>query len=260
MDGEPSLLTFNQVVAFVAGTSKVEIVKLSDNKVMTSVNVPAHSPSISNVALQSPPNPVSGTVTLGWTASDPDGRPLTFDIYYVRNGNPTPRIIKLDATGSTASIDTSTLGGSGVFRVIASDGFNTAQANSPTYTMANKPPIPRIDTPADGVHIHYGQLVNFSGEASDPQDGSLTGSSLAWTSNKGGLSATGELASTTNLPVGTNLITLTATNSVGLSAHVTITVYVDDNLSLLELDAHRRASSIRLDIPGWIDHATILHT
>lgn len=234
LDGAPNLLSFTQVVAFVAGTVKVEIVRLADNKVLTSVNVPAHNPVISNVALQGASNPVSGTVTLGWTASDPDGRPLTFDIYYMRSGNPTPtpRILKLNVKGSTTQIDTSTLGGSGVFRVIASDGFNTAQADSPTYIMANKPPAVRIDTPQDGLHIHYGQLVNFSGEANDVQDGSLTGSSLVWSTDTGSL-GTGSLVSSTSLQVGANHITLTATDSAALSSHVTITVYVDDDLNLL---------------------------
>ena len=48
-----------------------------------------HPPVISNVALQGAPNPVSGVVTLGWTASDADGDTLSFDVSYSRdNGGP----------------------------------------------------------------------------------------------------------------------------------------------------------------------------
>ena len=49
----------------------------------------ANPPALSNVALQGAPSPVSGVVTLGWTASDADGDPLTFDIFYSRDNGTT---------------------------------------------------------------------------------------------------------------------------------------------------------------------------
>jgi hypothetical protein len=115
-------------------------------------------------------------------------------------------------------------------RVIASDGVNTASDDTDPFTMADKPPTPRILAPADGTHIHFGQLLNFSGEALDAQDGSVADADLAWHSQHGGL-GTGSLLSIDDLPVGVNHITLTVTNSVGLSAHTSITVTVDDDLN-----------------------------
>ncbi len=139
----------------------------------------------------------------------------------------------MNVTGNRTQIDTAQRGGgTAKIRVIASDGFNTAQADSPSFTMANKPPVPIIDSPGTGLHIHYGQLVNFSGEALDYQDGSVSGSNLNWSGQNGAL-ATGAYWSADNLPVGTNVITLTATNSVNLSASTSITVVVDDDLNLL---------------------------
>ncbi|MBS3784217.1 MAG: BACON domain-containing protein, partial [Anaerolineae bacterium] len=96
---------------------------------------------------------------------------------------------------------------------------------------AAKPPQPRILTPADEAQVHYGQLVNFSGEAMDAQDGSLAGSSLTW-SVGGNPLGTGALISADDLPVGVNQVTLTAENSEGLSASTFITVIVDDDLEL----------------------------
>lgn len=234
LDGAPNLLMFSQIVTLTTGTAKIQIVRTADSAVLTSFNVPAHAPTISNVVLQGAPDPVTGTVTVAWNASDLDGLPLTFDIFYVRNGSPQPEPLKLSVTGSSAAIDTARLGGgTGRIRVVASDGFNTAQAHSASFTMANKPPQPIIDTPGTGLHVHYGQLVNFSGEAEDFQDGGVTGSNLVWTYQKGAL-GTGALLSSDTLPVGTNHITLTATDSANLSASTTITVVVDDDLSLLD--------------------------
>jgi hypothetical protein len=98
--------------------------------------------------------------------------------------------------------------------------------------------------------VHWGQLVNFSGSAMDVQDGGVTGFGLVWSHQKG-LFGFGSLLSTSNLPVGTNYITLTATNSFNLSASTSITVVVDDDLSLLNATLTAGPSPI-----GWTFPAT----
>ncbi len=67
----------------------------------------------------------------------------------------------------------------------------------------------------------------------DYQDGSVTSTNLSWSDQHGPL-ATGAYWSSDSLLVGTHHITLTATNSAGLSASTRITVIVDDDLSLLD--------------------------
>ncbi|HEX9370699.1 MAG TPA: hypothetical protein VF897_06815, partial [Roseiflexaceae bacterium] len=233
-DQEGSKQGFELVVNFVAGTRTVQIITTSGAQVLASVPVSANPPTIGNVALVGAPNPVSGVVTLGWTASDPDGDPLAFDIYYSRDGGATFQPAKMGATGSSAQIDTAQLGGSGsaILRVVASDSVNTAEASSAPFTMANKPPDPHILTPGDNTHIHYGQLVNFSGMAFDVQDGTVDADGLVWTDSHGATLGSGPLISLDNLPVGSNQITLQATNSVGQSASTSVTVIVDDDLNL----------------------------
>jgi len=132
---------------------------------------------------------------------------------------------------SSTLLDTLPLGGSttAILRVVASDGVHSAYGDTVPFTMASKPPQPHILTPADGTQIHWGQLLNFSGEALDLQDGSVSGANLVWSSQFGQL-GTGELLSIDDLPVGVNNITLEATNSLGLSASTQITVVVDDDL------------------------------
>ncbi len=231
---ESQALGFDQVVNFVAGTRTIQIVRTNDSQVLGSYPVSASAPIISNVALQGAPSPVTGVVTLGWTASDPDGDALSFDIFYSRDNGATFQPAKMGATGTSTQLDTATLGGSGtaILRVVATDGANTAEVNSAPFTMANKPPQPYILTPGDATHIHYGQLVNFSGMAFDVQDGTVGAGGLVWKNAAGTTLGTGPLISSDVLPVGNNVITLSATNSVGQSASASVTVIVDDDLNL----------------------------
>lgn len=142
--------------------------------------------------------------------------------------------MRSNVSGTSTTIDTTTLdGGTGIFRVVADDGANTGHANSAPFTMANKPPMPMIFIPHNGLRIQYGQLVNFSGAAMDWQDGGVTGANLVWSSNLDGPLGTGEQISSQTLKVGTHTITLKATNSQGLMATTSITVTVHDDLSLL---------------------------
>ena len=225
-------LGFGQVVPFVSGARQARIVKIAAGQVLASENISANVPTLSGVALQNAPNPVSGTATLLWNASDPDGDTLRFDVLYSRNNGASFQPLKMNVVGNSTQLDTAQLGGGvAILRVIVSDGVQTTQADSAPFAMANKPPQPRILTPGDGTTIHSGQLVNFSGEADDLQDGSISGASLIWSNQKGVLGS-GSLLSVDDLPVGSNQITLAVINSAGLTANKTITVIVDDDLNL----------------------------
>ena len=226
-------LSFGHVVPFVAGTRAIRIVDATTaERVIGAKAVSLNPPVISNVALQGAPNPVTGPVTLGWTANDADGDALTFDIFFARNGADAPQPLMLGLSGRSAQIDTANLGGgSARFRVVASDGVQSAAAESPPFNLANKPPQPRILTPGDGTTTHVGQLVNLEGQATDPQDGVIPDTGLAWSTLSGALGA-GPRLSITDLPVGVNRVTLTATNSLGLVAVTTASVTVKDNVDL----------------------------
>ncbi len=231
--GDTGFLTFGQVVNFLPGTRKVQLLN-ANNDVLATQLVSANPPVVSNVALIGAPTPVSGVVTLGWTASDPDGDSLVFDIAYSRDNGATFQPVKFSITGNNTQVDTELLGGSGtaILRVTASDGVNSAYANSAPFVMSNKPPQPYILTPANNTQVHYGQLVNFNGLALDVQDGLVAASGLAWKDAGDNVLGTGPTLSTSNLPVGANVITLQATNSVGQTANATVTVIVIDDLNL----------------------------
>ena len=230
-EGETSTVGFSQVVNFVAGTRTVQIAQ-ADGKVLASSPVSPSAPQVSNVALAGASSPVSGTVTLNWDASDPDAGVLKFTILYSGDGGQTFQPVRTGVVGRSAAIDTNLLGGgAGVLRVVASDGANEGQADSAPFTVAAKPPTPLIVTPNSNITVQYGQLVNFSGSAFDLQDGGVSGAGLVWKDNGADL-GTGEQISADALAVGQHVITLTATNSKGLSASASVTVTVKDDLSL----------------------------
>ena len=230
--GNTGVVGFVDTMALVAGAHRIDLVRNSDSHVLASVTISAHAPVVSNVALQGAPNPVTGVVTLNWNASDADGNPLTYDISYSHDNGVSFQPILSGLSAKTAQIDTATLGGgSAILRVTASDGVNTGHADSASFTMATKPPTPYILTPTNNDTIQYGQLVNFEGMALDPQDSTVADSGLVWKMGATVL-GTGPHLSDATLPVGSDVITLQATDSVGKTASTNVTVIVSDNLDL----------------------------
>jgi hypothetical protein len=193
----------------------------------------SHPPAIDDVALQGDPDPTTGALTIGWTASDPDGDPLTFEIFLLRDGGVAGvslQPLMLGVSSTSVQIDPANLGGgSAQFRIVATDGVQSAFADSLPFILADKPPRPRILTPEDGITVHLGQLLNLEGEATDPQDGVIPDTGLAW-SAAGGSLGPGAKLSLTDLPVGVTEISLTATNSLGLTATASVMVTVTAGL------------------------------
>jgi hypothetical protein len=227
-DGRQS---FGLAVPFAPGTREARIVKLSTNTTLYSRQLSAEPPTIGDVALQNAPDPFAGAATLGWAATDPDNDGLTFDVLYSADGGASFQPLALGVGGSSVSVDAGRLDGTSViFRVVASDGVQAAEADSAAYTLAARPPQPRILNPADGTALEWGQLVNLRGEAADRQDGFVATEGLSW-SNQNGPLGTGPQLALDDLPVGANVITLTATNSAGLAASTSLRLTVGDDLA-----------------------------
>lgn len=222
--------SFGEIVPFVAGTVKIQIVETTANEVWREETVSANAPVVSNVALQAASNPVTGLATLSWTAVDADNDSLIFDIYYSQDNGTSYEPVVFGVVDSSYALDTDKLGGSStaVFKVVANDGVNTGFAASAPLNIAIKAPLPQIINPADGAQVDWGQLVTLEGDAFDYQEGGLP-TQFVW-SNQYGVLGRASSISIEDLPVGENTITLEVTNGEGVSASTTITVIVKDDL------------------------------
>lgn len=92
-------------------------------------------------------------------------------------------------------------------------------------TPINNPPVVTISSPLNGAVYTQGQPVQFTGTATDPEDGNIT-ANLIWTSNLQGQIGTGGSFTRSDLAQGAHIITARVTDSGGLqgSAAVSITI------------------------------------
>ncbi|GAA3097185.1 glucose/arabinose dehydrogenase [Kribbella aluminosa] len=123
-------------------------------------------------------DPASGptplTVTFDGTASnDADGDPLTYA--WDLNGDG----LYDDSTAATVQ-HTYTTAGTVTVRLRVSDG-KTSTTTSTQINVANTAPTALITSPGPATTWKVGDTINFSGSATDPEQGTLPGSALTWT-------------------------------------------------------------------------------
>ena len=124
-------------------------------------------------------NPTSGAAPLtvnfdGSGSSDPDGDPITY-------------AWDLDGDGlyddSTAAQPTFTYTQSGTYtaRLQVTDSPGASSVSGPiTITVGNTPPTATINAPSGSLIWRVGDVIDFSGSGTDPQDGNLPASALSW--------------------------------------------------------------------------------
>jgi hypothetical protein len=232
-DGAEGQLAFELVVPFAPGTRELRAVEDATQAVLASRAVSESAPSISDVALPGAPDPVDGMVTVTWTAGDPDGDELHFDLFTTQDGGASFRPIQLSIEGTVLELDSTRLpGGINQLRIVATDGVQVGEALSEPFTVAGKPPQVVIQSPQDGASVQWDQLVRFEAAAADIQDDEIPDESFVW-SNAYGELGTGRVLETRALQVGVNPVTVEVTNSLGLSAQALVTVVVGDVLTPL---------------------------
>ena len=105
------------------------------------------------------------------------GTPLAASVSYL---SPT-RTATLDPTApleSNATYVATVEGGSSGAKDL---GGNPLAADYVWTFQTNSAPVPVIDTPASSLTWEVGELVSFSGHATDPEQGTLPASALSWT-------------------------------------------------------------------------------
>jgi glucose/arabinose dehydrogenase/PKD repeat protein len=135
---------------------------------------------IRNTSANQPPTaviagtPITGAAPLSVSFSsagsaDPEGQPISYRWDFG------------DGTTSTQADPSHTYAASGSYtvRLTTSDG-TLETVSEPLVITAGSPPVPRILTPTDGSTFRAGDVIGYSGDATDSEDGALAPSALNW--------------------------------------------------------------------------------
>jgi len=154
------------------------------------------------------------------TASDPEDGVLA--------GSALTWISNLDEVlGTGASLVTDRLSaGKHSIVLLARDSRGAGAFDSVSISLSHPPQV-EIISPADGASYPLGTPIEFTGSASDPEDGVLPGSALIWSSSLEEMPiGVGASFVTRSLRLGTHIITLVAGDRMGLADSAAVAIEV----------------------------------
>ncbi|MBX4200052.1 PQQ-dependent sugar dehydrogenase [Candidatus Parcubacteria bacterium] len=221
---------FNDTCPTCQSVSKIRRIKFISN------DLPPVAVSSANL-IQSSSTPF--TVNFSSTgSSDPDGNTLTYLWDFGDN----------TATSTLANPShTYTQTGQFSARLTVSDGMSSTTATPIVITIGNSPVI-TLSSPIDGSLFRAGDVINFSADATDTEDGALPASAFTWNIDflheghvHPALPTVGSKSGTFQIPTSGHdfhgntryRFTVTVTDSDGLKSSASVIIYPDKvNLTL----------------------------
>ena len=237
-------IPFDFILPYPAGAATVRVVHGA--AVLAELKPPVHGPQVAFQSL----NASADEVHASWSASHPDGAGLTYSLYFSPDDGITRLPIATALTTTAYTWPTALAQGTTQARliVVASDGFHTAEATSPRFSILRRPPAAWISEPATGRQGSAGggtehipqpitgtvttlvasRPIELRGGGFDLNDGVLDGTGLRWASDRQGPLGIGQQLAV-SLQAGVHVLTLQAVSSAGLigSDQVTVTVLAD---------------------------------
>ena len=233
-------LYFQMQISPTAGAERVEIVR--DGTVLASVQPGAAPPTVTVTSPNGGEVVAGETLTVTWTASDPDGDPLAANIQYSPDGGASWVMLAQSVTGTSAAISTTNTpaGTAALIRVWVSDGLHSAaDASDAAFTIPNRAPTLEITSPPTDTTAVLNETVHFAATAIDPDSGLLDGSAIAWSSHLDGALGTGDSFPYAGLSMGPHVISAVADDGAGgvITATRAITVVYSPVLAPAVVDS-----------------------
>lgn len=225
----------HMAIPWQEGTSELRI--LHGDTVIGSRQVSALPPS---VLITSPAAPETWqpdtTETISWEASDPDSDSLIYSLFYSRDGEEW-QLLASGLSETSYEIAVNDLAGSSEarFRVVANDGVNIGDDETPPIVVPDQAPTAAILNPSNGADLPLGELLVLQGLGSDFEDGLMPDVALSWSSDRAGPLGTGAELPLANLSQGAHTITLSVTDSAGQTTTTSVDVFVGARLFLPNL-------------------------
>ncbi len=223
------ITSFASVIPFPAGTQWLRI--RHGPTVIAERQVSAHAPTVHLLSPNGGEQMQIGSL-LQWTGSDADGDDLLYTLLYSTDAGATWRALVLDTGETSLTVDENILAdmlgsNQALLKVIASDGVNTGEdVSDAVFSVPGSAPLSVITSPQDGTFSAPGKLVVLEGVGLDMEEGTLRGNALQWTSDRDGALGTGEELALHNLSTGHHRITLTATDSDGMSGQAAVDIVI----------------------------------
>lgn len=220
---EDPIALLSEVVPYATGASRIVILK--NGVELASRAVSANAPRTQVLSPNGGESLAGATVTVTWQGSDADGDQLTYSLLYSADAGQTWRTLAVRLTQPGYDVSLATLPGSqrALFRVIATDGVNTAMDDSDAiFNAPLKNPQVSIIAPTSQSRFTTTQTIVFTGMASDLEDGALDGAALQWSSNRQGSLGLGRSIAVSGLAPGAHIITLEARDQSGGGARANI--------------------------------------
>jgi uncharacterized repeat protein (TIGR01451 family) len=170
-------------------------------------------------------------IRANWFGSDADGDPLHYLLQFSANSGLEWITVSIDLDGNELDIPPDVLAATahGKLRVIASDGFRFSSDDSDgEFVILNSGPAVAIVSPTAGEMFFGEQSIVFSANANDLEDGALAGTNVVWRSDRDGLLGTSDLLlrEVSTLSEGAHVITVTVTDSGGLTNAATVAINI----------------------------------